>query len=166
MSPISRSSGSANGDGFGDPDHAVEHRDGNGRFALLAGRRAGAELRADQRCVGRSRSLRDHDGRIPSPSARPIRPLSALRRMWRSRGLWASGSFALGTADARGGMTTSGGGSCCRAAAAWWTGPLSEAPSAITLATRPSACRSRAGARTASSALPSASSCHPPAHAR
>ena len=55
MFPVSRSSGSADGDGFGNPDHAVERCDGNGRFALLAGQRAAAEFRADQRFCQRSR---------------------------------------------------------------------------------------------------------------
>src|SRR6185312_7971655 len=59
MSPFSRSSGSADGDGFGNPDHAVEHCDGNGRFALLAGQRAGTESCADQPLVSADGGLRE-----------------------------------------------------------------------------------------------------------
>ncbi len=45
-------------------------------------------------------------------AAAPMRPRSAMSRMWRSRWLWtpSSSSFELGTADARGGTTTSSGG--------------------------------------------------------
>ena len=40
-------SGGADRDRLGSPDHAVEHLDGQGDFALLTGQRAGPQPRAD-----------------------------------------------------------------------------------------------------------------------
>jgi hypothetical protein len=51
MPPVPRSSGPSDGDRFGNPDHTVQHCDGHGRFALLAGQCAGAERGADQSFV-------------------------------------------------------------------------------------------------------------------
>jgi hypothetical protein len=119
MSPVSRSSGSADGDGFGNPDHAVEHCDGNGRFALLAGQRAGAEFCADQPLVSADGGLRETTAAVSRrflpghPAFLGDEPDVAVARAL------GVGTVVLGTAEARGGMTTSGGGSCCRAAAAW-----------------------------------------------
>ena len=46
-------SGATHQDGFGRPDHAVERRDGEGRFALLSDEGAGAELQANQITLNR-----------------------------------------------------------------------------------------------------------------
>src|SRR4051812_32450144 len=43
--------GGANGNRLRGPDHAIEHRDREGDFALLGGQAAGAQLRADDRFV-------------------------------------------------------------------------------------------------------------------
>ena len=75
--PVPQRSGFSDGDGFGNPDHAVQHCDGDGRFALLAGQCTGAERGADQLLIpadGGLDSLNAIDktagGRLPGQSGR------------------------------------------------------------------------------------------------
>src|SRR3712207_3114239 len=57
--PVRAASGDADGDRLGGPDHAVEHLDGDGGFALLGRQGAGAQLRTDEALVAPDRGLRE-----------------------------------------------------------------------------------------------------------
>ena len=107
----------ANRDGLGSPDHAVQHGDGEGSFALLTTQGAGAELRADQVLVSPYGSF----GEVAS--ATPVGLLPTHAALLGDQldvavpRVCAAGLLVSDTAEARGGKPTSVDKPCCRAAA-------------------------------------------------